>query len=195
MSRVDRRSFDNPLVINDRTRTLDSFDSKSVQTSSKAITRAFGFGWWIWKTLSATVIGLVLIALFRGIVPAVIATVDSEAMMGAVIGFGAFLVIPVAAVLSMLLIVGIPLGLLALILFFVALYLDQMPVAVWLGRRLLSLAGGTDPSPYVAIVIGLVLLNLAYAIPWLGGLVWLVAAWLGLGATILVTRSYVRGPA
>ncbi len=154
--------------------------------------RAVNVGWWIWKTLSTTLVGLVLIALFRGIVPLVTATLNSEALMGTVIGFGAFLVVPVAAGLARVLIIGIPLGLVALILYFVALYLAQIPVAVWLGRRLLSLAGGTEPSPFLGLGLGVLILNLAYAVPWLGMLAWLIATWLGLGAMILVTRSYLQ---
>ena len=166
---------------------LESEDEDEEETS-----RAVSVGWWIWKTLSTTLVGLVLIALFRGIVPLVTATLNSEALMGTVIGFGAFLVVPVASVLAMLLIIGIPLGLVALILYFVALYLAQIPVAVWLGRRLLSLAGGTEPSPFLGLALGVPMLNLAYLIPWLGMLAWLIATWLGLGAMILVTRGYLQ---
>ena len=174
-------------IISGETIILESHKEDEEQSSSAA-----DVGWWIWKTLSTTVVGLVLIALFRGIVPMLTATVSSEALMGTVIGFGAFLVVPVAAVLAMVLIIGIPLGLLALILYLIALYVAQLPVAVWLGRRLLSLVGGTDPSPFLGIVLGVLILNLAYAIPWVGTLAWLIATWLGLGASILVTRRYLQ---
>lgn len=165
---------------------------ESHREDGEEASRSFSVGWWIWKTLSTAVVGLVLIALFRRIVPLVTETVSTQAVMGTVLGFGAFLVVPVAAGLAMVLIIGIPLGLLALILYVVALYLAQIPVAVWLGRRLLSLVGGTDPSPYLGIALGVPLLNLLYLIPWLGSLAWLVATWLGLGATILATRNYVQ---
>ena len=167
------------------------FTEKPEETGSGK-SRGWRMALWTWKTLSAIVVGLVLIALFRSLVPILTATLEGEALMGMAIGFGAFLIVPFASLLAIVLIISMPLGLVGLILFFVALYLAKMPVAVWVGRRLLSLAGSRDPSPYVALAVGLLMLHLIFSIPWLGGLSWLVATWLGLGATILATRAHLQ---
>jgi cytoskeletal protein CcmA (bactofilin family) len=152
----------------------------------------FSVAWWFWSTLSAMVVGLVLVALFRRAVPAVTGAIGGEPMIGALIGFGAFLVVPAASLLAILLIISLPLGVVSLVLFLVALYVAKMPVAVWLGDRLLSLLGSSAPSPYLAIVIGLLLLQLVFTVPYLGTLAKLAAIWLGLGAMILATRSHFR---
>ena len=90
----------------------------------------------------------------------------------------------------MLLVIAIPLSLLTLGLFVVALYLAKIPVALWTGRRILSLVGVHDPSPYLAFALGIVVLYLLFSLPFfLGRLIWLVTSWLGLGAMILALRN------
>jgi cytoskeletal protein CcmA (bactofilin family) len=145
--------------------------------------------WWCWGTLSAMLVGLLSVALFRRMVPAVNRTIGSETMMGTLVGFGAFLIVPAASLLALLF---PPLGLMGLAIFLVALYMAKMPVAVWIGSRLLSPFGGGAPSPYLAIVLGVLILRLLFLIPYVGWLVWLVAIWLGLGAMILATRSHLQ---
>jgi cytoskeletal protein CcmA (bactofilin family) len=149
----------------------------------------FSVIWWCWGTVSAMLIGLLSVALFRRMVPAITHTIGGETMMGTLIGFGAFLVVPAASILALLF---LPLGLMGLAIFFVGVYLAKMPVAVWLGGRLLSPFGGRTPSPYLAIVLGVLILRLLFLIPYVGWLVWLVAVWLGLGAMILATRSRLQ---
>jgi cytoskeletal protein CcmA (bactofilin family) len=152
----------------------------------------FKIAWWCWSTLSAMLVGLVLVALFRRVFPPMTGAIGGEPMIGALIGFGAFLVVPAASLLAIVLIVSLPLGLVSLLLFLIALYLAQMPVAAWLGGRLLSLLGSAAPSPYLAIVLGLLVLHLVFLVPYLGTLLKLAAIWLGLGAMILATRSLIQ---
>lgn len=150
----------------------------------------FGMFLLVWRTIAAMIVGLIAVALSRRFLPAVLAAIREETVTGGMIGFGAFLVVPAAALLAIILVVTLPLGALLLMLFLVALYLAKMPVAVWLGGRLLRAAGRTEPSPYASIVLGLPVIYVATAIPFfIGGLVWLVVTWLGLGAMILALRS------
>jgi hypothetical protein len=60
----------------------------------------FSVVWWIWGTLSAMLVGLLSVALFRRLVPAITRTIGGETMMGTLIGFGAFLVVPAASLAS-----------------------------------------------------------------------------------------------
>ncbi len=158
----------------------------------KVASGILGVGWWIWKTLAAMLVGVVLIALVGRAVPTLTDTVGGEAVMGTLIGFGAFLFVPVASFVAIVLIIPLPLGVLALTLFGIALYLAKLPVAVWIGTRLLSLTGKSVPSPYLAFPVGLLTLYGAFAIPWIGNVVWIAATWLGLGAMILATRAAVQ---
>ena len=68
-------------------------------------------------------------------------------------GFTAFLLVPVAAVIAMVTLIGLPIGFAAALLFALALYAAKLPSAVWIGDRLLGLTGRPGASPYAAMAI------------------------------------------
>ena len=78
-----------------------------------------------------------------------------------------------------------------MLLFSVALYVAKLPIAVWAGSEMLARAGRPDASPYAAMAVGILALYLLFEIPWLGGLFWLAATWLGLGAMVLSGRRHL----
>lgn len=146
--------------------------------------------WWVGYTLAAMLVGMVALGLFRRTAPAVAARIQQDAMMGALIGFGVFFVVPAAAVLAIVIVIALPLGVMALALFVVALYLAKIPVALWLGGRLLSWSGQTERSPFLALALGMPVLYLLFELPYLGFFVWVATAWLGLGAILLTVRNH-----
>ena len=146
---------------------------------------------WFWQTLAALLAGVVAVGLFRGVVRRLAASIAEQTTLGALLGFAAFLVVPVAAAVAMVTLVGLPVGLAAALLYGLALYVAKLPTAVWMGDRLLGLAGRPGASPHAAMALGVVVLYLLFAIPWVGGLFWLVATWLGLGAMVVAGRRYL----
>ncbi len=150
-----------------------------------------GVLFWSWQTGAAMFAGLLAVALFRRLVGRLVAAVAGEPALGALLGFGALLIVPVGAAVVMVTLVGLPVGLIAVLLFGAAVYVAKLPIAVWAGGQLLTRAGRTDPSPYAAMAVGILVLYLLFAIPWLGGLFWLVATCLGLGAMVLSGRRYL----
>ena len=84
-----------------------------------------------------------------------------------------------------------PVGVAAALLFGLALYAAKLPIAVWIGDRLLGLAGRPGASPYAAMATGILLLYLLFAIPFVGWLFWLAATWLGLGVMVVPGRRYL----
>ena len=156
-----------------------------------------GGGWfgsilfWGWQAGAALLAGLLAVALCRRVVLQFVAAIAEQTTLGALLGFGAFLIVPVAAVVVMVTVVGLPVGLIAMLLFGMALYVAKLPIAAWAGRRLLALAGRPDASPYAAMAAGVLTLYLLFATPWVGWLFWLAATWLGLGAMVLAGRRYL----
>ncbi len=165
---------------------------------------------WAWRVVLAVVIGSMLLGLTRRIVLGAGRAVGEEALLGTLIGFGSSIVTPVAAVIGVVLLILVPLALIGVLttgdfpagpllvggvlslfciaLVLIAMYLAKLPVALWLGQRLLGGLGRRDASPYLALAIGTVPLYVLFAVPFLGFLGWLFVAWLGLGATILSLR-------
>ena len=156
-----------------------------------------GGGWigsilfWGWQAGAALLAGLLAVALCRRFVQQFVAAIAEQTTLGVLLGFGAFLIVPVAAVVVMVTVVGLPVGLIVMLLFGMALYVAKLPIAAWAGGRLLALAGRPDASPYAAMAAGVVTLYLLFATPWVGWLFWLAATWLGLGAMVLSCRRYL----
>ena len=151
----------------------------------------FGLAFWFWQVLASLLTGIVAVAALRGVMERLVASIAEETTLGALLGFTAFLLIPVAAVIAIVTLVGLPIGVAAALLFGLALYAAKLPIAVWIGGRLLGLAGRPGASPYAAMAIGILLLYLLFAIPFVGWLFWLAAAWLGLGAMVVSGRRYL----
>ena len=147
---------------------------------------------WIWLTSAALFAGILSVALFRRLVPSLVSAVEGQAVIGTLLGFAAFLVVPAAAGVAMVTLVALPVGVVAVLLYVVALYLAKLPIAAWAGGRVLALAGRPNASPYVTMTIGILVLYTLFAIPYLGGLMWLIATWLGLGAMVLAGRQYLQ---
>ena len=152
---------------------------------------AWSFLFWTWQAGAALLAGMLAVALFRPLTQQLASAIAGETTLGALLGFGAFLIVPVGAAVVMMTLVGLPIGIIAVLLFTVALYVAKLPIAVWAGDQLLARAGRPDASPYAAMAVGILALYLLFEIPWLGGLFWLAATWLGLGAMVLSGRRYL----
>ena len=147
--------------------------------------------WWFGYTISTLILGLVLL-LFLPSVDAPLADAFRR-RMGASFGFGAaiFFLLPIAAVLLLVVVVAIPLGLFLLLALALLYTLGYVAGAHLLGRRLVNPPG----SRYVAFLVGWLILRGIGLIPFLGGLVWVVASIGGLGALVIAARRSTSVPA
>jgi cytoskeletal protein CcmA (bactofilin family) len=142
---------------------------------------AVGFGIWLAITVSALLLGLLLLWVFPRAAAAVYEVAESR--VGAAIGFGflAFVAIPIVAVLLLVTVLGLPLGLL-LLLALAPLYALGYTTSAWvLGRRILGPSG----NRFLAFLAGLAILRVVSIVPILGGLIWFAATVFGLGLLCL----------
>lgn len=134
--------------------------------------------WWLAVSLSALVLGLLLVWLAPRVVDATLSV--SRTAAGPVIGWGlaALVAGPVAAVIMMVTLVGIPLGLYLLVALGVVSVLGYTTSAWLLGRLMVR-----EPrSRALAFLAGLAVLRAIALVPFLAGLVWFLAAVFGTGA-------------
>jgi hypothetical protein len=89
---------------------------------------------------------------------------------------------PVLILVLAVTLVGLPLALVLLGLYLLGLYAAKIVVALALGRALLRPRGNPRRDALRALVVGLVLVTLATALPFVGGPIWVVVACLGAGA-------------
>ena len=114
------------------------------------------------------------------------------------LGWGAvaLFAVPIAAIVVCFTVIGIPVGLIVLALWGIAMYLSQIPVALLIGRLILRRLGGVESKGLLvgALALGLVILVILRAIPFVGFWVGLATALFGLGAVVVSeTRLRAQG--
>ncbi len=149
-----------------------------------------GFGWFgflqiIASYLGVLVLGVVLLAVLRRHARKPSEVLNRQPGLTLGVGFLVFIVTPVAAVISIALILPMPLGFVGLLLYVTGLLLAGLVVALWLGGRLLGWMGKPGEPGYGALALGLAALWLLGMIPYLGFLVKLIMLVAGLGGIVL----------
>ena len=141
--------------------------------------------WWIGYTVSTLVLGFLLLLFAPRFDDAVVGAFRNR--RGASVGFGIalFFLIPIAAVLLLVTIVGIPLGLFVLLALALLYTVGYVAGAHALGRMLVKRTSSALP----AFLAGLGILRLIAFVPILGGVTWLVASVVGLGILGVAARS------
>ncbi len=112
---------------------------------------------------------------------------------GPCIGIGFLLLVatPVAALIACITIVGLGLGIAALLLYLIALYSAQVFVGSWLGEKLLGANAGAGAA-LGRLALGLALLRVARMLPYLGGwITFLIVIW-GMGAIALAVYKRLQ---
>ena len=102
------------------------------------------------------------------------------------LGWGALIlfVTPFAAIIVCITLIGLPLGLIALALWGIAIYLSQIPVALCIGRLILRQKVESGGILVGAAALGLVILLLLRLIPVVGFLVSLATVLFGMGSLV-----------
>jgi len=136
-------------------------------------------------------LGAVLLLVFPRFSGSVAARVGDDPLRTGAIGLIALVAIPLVLFALLVTIVGIPLAVVGALLFglllWVGLVYGRFAVGVWL----LSLAD--VDNRWLGLIVGLVVLGLVAAIPWIGGLVDFLVLLLGLGAVaVLLYTGYGR---
>lgn len=145
----------------------------------------WGLGRWVWM-LGFLLIGVAFVALFPGFFAEAAETLPRRPVLAALVGLGWICVAPIATVLVAFTVIGLPLAVLTGIVYAVLLFLGDIPVGIWLGRRLLGIREGTRRYGVVVnyAVGGLVLL-IVMLIPVIGKVLLMVSTTLGLGMMLL----------
>ncbi len=162
----------------------------------KARSRYLRAGFYVWQLVwlgGAFLIGLALHLLVPGFLPA--RPADGAILLRAAgLGFVALVAVPVAAVVLMLTLVGLPAGLIVAGFWLLGLYLSQILVAALLGRSILHRTDALPAAFAPVLLVGLACVTVAVNLPYLGPLARLLVLVLGLGlAVTTLLRSLRRG--
>jgi cytoskeletal protein CcmA (bactofilin family) len=144
---------------------------------------ALRIGLWLAVTISALVLGLILLALFPKAADAVARTAKARTGRSFLVGVLLFVLIPIIGVIALITVIGIPLGA-GLLLAMLPIYGLAYTASAFVVGRLVSKQG----ARILAFIIGLVVLRVLALVPFLGGIVWFLATILGLGALFVAAQ-------
>lgn len=149
----------------------------------------------IWSLLSALVVWLIIRLVSPLFWEERIRPVESQALKtvgaGGLVLFG----IPVLSLLLMITVIGIPMGVILLIVYGLTLYLARIVTAVLIGNMIIRRVGQlTFWTELLQVLIGLLIIEILSLIPVVNILVGLVVVVIGLGAISLSIRRSKRQP-
>jgi len=167
---------------------------------------ATGIGLWgkviieLWSIvigfLMTLVLGIIIVLLAPRRVKAVTESIRTRPW--ASLGWGAVILVatPIAALIACITIIGLPLGLIALALYTIAICLTQLFVGLLIGQLIIGYSRKVETKALLvgALTLGLAILSLLRLIPYLGFVVGLATVLFGLGA-ILVSERKLRAEA
>jgi len=158
-----------------------------------------GFWFGVFRLLAALVTGAAVVLLLPRAAVAAADAIRARPGPAFLLGLGLLVVLPIALVVLMVTVVGIPLALVGWAVYAVALYLSQVFVGLAIGWLILarSRLGGDTGRGFnlLAMAIGVVVLGVLrlLPIPFFGGLVAVLTAIAGLGALALAFDARRRG--
>jgi hypothetical protein len=143
--------------------------------------------------ISKIIVGILLIALFQKYVRRVMDTLTKQTWKSLGWGFLGVIVVPVAAVVLFVTLIGYPLGVLALFAYSILLYISSIFIGVVVGEKVIQLfRKGGGVSLYFSFIIGMLILFVVSFIPILNFLIRIFVILFGFGATMLATWQLVK---
>jgi cytoskeletal protein CcmA (bactofilin family) len=105
------------------------------------------------------------------------------------LGFVVFVCVPIAVIILLISVIGIPIAVIALFAYAVLIYIAKIPVATFLGERIMKALGKEgQPSLIWSMLLGLVVITLLLNIPYLDWFIYFLVLFTGLGAMISSQR-------
>jgi len=132
--------------------------------------------------LASLLVGFILVAGSSRFTRRIMDTLFQRPWSSLGIGFAVLFAGPVAVIILLVIMVGIPLSLFGLFAYLTLLYLSSIFVGLAIGERIIRLFKKTgDISQYLSLVVGAAVLFLVGLVPWIGFIVKLLTAVFGLG--------------
>lgn len=180
----------NEPVIDSNARILGKTEYKNIEEKTKKPKRLFPG---LFKTIffiSKVIIGIILIALLMPYIKMTneILKVSTYKSLG--IGFLTIIVIPVAVVITIISIIGIPIGIFGLFVFLTLVYVSGIVFAAGFGEWIIKLIRKeSTPSPIISFILGFIIITLIFLIPYLGFFARIVVFFFGTGMIAILIHK------
>lgn len=141
---------------------------------------------WLWARIfsifSAIIVGLVLVFLLKNITLKTLEKIKEQPFKMIWPGLVVMLILPPISLLLVFTLIGLPLALIIMAGWFIALYFAKIIIATIIGQLIFKkLLKKSEPSLLWSMVLGIIICWLLFNIPLIGWILGLVAIWIGLG--------------
>lgn len=148
--------------------------------------------------VSMLICGMLLYLLFPNAVSGAERAIRQYPLRSLLIGLALLFTVPPVAILFMVTVVGLPIGFTLLLLYPLALLLGYLATAFFVGRQIAMAMKHTEPLTWkkqtLFLALSLLALSIALAVPFLGGLILILAVVVGIGGWAVWTQMNYRAP-
>jgi len=140
--------------------------------------------------VACIVTGLFLILIAGKYVKAAEKMVFDSFLKSLGLGFILIVCIPVAIVIFLITLIGIPIAIITLFAYLILFYISKILVGIAVGKKILTGFAKDKEAPLGwSLILGLILLTILTNIPYLGWLIYFVIVFTGFGAAILARKA------
>ena len=163
-------------IVNSKVSMNDIKYVKTEKSADQNNIKAFvGFSTLI-SIIASLIIGFVIYILFKKLFISSDELLVKEPLPIVLGGMASFILLPIVSLLLFITIIGLPLGMLSLLLYFIIVYLSPVIMGIILGRLILK-----NKNPYLQVLAGIIVVRLLSLLPIIGTFVWVVSSMLVLG--------------
>ena len=141
--------------------------------------------------MGVVIAGIVVVALFPRFTTQSAETLYQRPARSALIGLAWACLVPIGVVIAAVTFIGIPLALVAVATWLTVLLIANVPVALWIGKKLLGARAATGRNGAIlSVLVGGLILVVVGLVPVIGTLIALAAAVVGAGAIVLRATAH-----
>ena len=164
-----------------KTYKTTSTPNKKEMIASTIIEKAYSF-------LSMAIIGIILLSIIKPFFNKVEETQKEEILKQILTGFLVLIVTPVAALILICTVVGIPIGIISMLLYGILIYLSPIPTAYFIGKNLFK---EKIKNNYSLLLISLLMIYLIKLIPIIGSVVTFTGILFSLGLCFSILKEKI----
>lgn len=128
-----------------------------------------GFGTLI-SIIASLLIGIILYSIFKKFFIHSDYDLMNESFKVALSGIGSLLLVPIISILLFITIIGLPLGIITFIMYFIVLYISPTIMGIVAGRLIFK-----ERNPYLQVLGGIIIIRLMSLLPFIGSVTWILS--------------------
>lgn len=165
-----------------------------ITQKSPQVSKNISFSDWLWPAIysifGALAVGLVFVFLSKDLTPKIIKKIEENPLRCSIYGLTLMITLPLAAILLIFTLIGIPLSLIIFTGWFIIMYVAKIFTAILVGSLILkNINKKNNPKLIWSLILGVVICWLLFAAPYVGWIISLLSVWLGLGGIFIYASN------